>query len=106
MPASVLAKQNEKHNARMAEVDRLLAEDEAAVQRMEVLRHITREEVLQIVRGADIERQRIFLKRLFERIEIHRGFLRFVPTVAEVPPFDAAWPERGTAPEEVVLRLL
>jgi len=106
VPATILAAQNERHNARIAELDRMLAEEQEQAKRLEVLRHITKEEVLQTIRGADMETQRVFLKRLFDRVEIHRHFLRFVPTVAAVPPFDVEWPAAGTPADDVALRVL
>jgi len=102
---ALLARENAPLNARREEIDRLLATEEEARERMEVLRKVTREEVVRIAQAADIEQQRRFIKRFFERVEIHKGFLRFVPTVPTVPPFDAALPEEGADPADYTFEL-
>lgn len=89
---ALLAHENAPLNARLEEVDSLLAEHLRARQKLEGLHTITAAEVLEAVQSGDIEGQRRFLMKFFQRVEVHKGFLRFVPTVPEVPVFDVAIP--------------
>lgn len=90
---ALLARENAPLNARRAEVDRLLAEEQKAIESIQGLCKVTSEELLETVQLADIERQRRFLLRFFKYIEVHKGFLRFVPTIPDVKPFDVAIPK-------------
>ena len=90
---ALLARENAPLNARLEEVVHTLSKQQETRQKLAQLQTVTAEEVLATVQSGDVETQRRFLLRFFQRVEVHQGFLRFVPTVPEVPAFDVPVPK-------------
>lgn len=108
---SLLAQENAPLNAELEDLDRTLAELDAGSVRLTELQAVTPEQVVAMMQEQDTETQRRFLLRFFERVELHKGRLRFVPTIAEIEPFDVAvpplyQPNRGGKNGTVAFRLL
>ena len=89
---AILARQNAPLMASLEKVDQQLAGAEREEQAVNTLQAVTPEELVRMVQSSDIEAQRNFLLRFFQRVEIHKAFLRFVPTIPDVPPFEVARP--------------
>ncbi|MEN6546405.1 MAG: recombinase family protein, partial [Armatimonadia bacterium] len=108
---ALLARENAPLNARLEEVGHTLSKQQETRQKLAQLQTVTTAEVLAAVQSGDIETQRRFILRFFQRVEVHQGFLRFVPTVPEVPVFDVEVPKyyapkRGGKLAEVEFRIL
>lgn len=93
---ALLAKQNAPLLARRDEVDRELTTEDEVTETLQGLGDATPEALIAALQNAGYEEQRRFLLRFFQRIEIHREFLRFVPTIADLEPVCVAIPARLT----------
>jgi DNA invertase Pin-like site-specific DNA recombinase len=92
VPLHILKRQNDPLMARLAETNRLLAQLDQAEEQLTELRATSPAQIVELLQSQDPEAQRRFAKAFFSVIELHDGFLRFVPTVPEVLPFDVAIP--------------
>jgi len=108
VPLHILKQQNDPLMARLEEIDRLLAQMDQAAEKLTELEATTPAQIIELLQSQDLEAQRRFLKAFFSVIELHEGFLHFVPTVPEVPPFKVATPEGhpSRSQEPVAFRLL
>ncbi|MEI6500158.1 MAG: recombinase family protein [Armatimonadota bacterium] len=90
---ALLARENAPLQAALQKVDQGLTEALRVEEAITKLQAITPPEFVAAMQSTDLEVQRRFLMRFFQRIEVHLGFLRFVPTVPDVPPFEVETPD-------------
>lgn len=107
-PLHIIKQQNESLMARLEEIDRALAGMDQATDKLAVLRETSPAQIVELLQAQDLEAQRRFVKAFFEVIELHEGFLRFVPSVPEVKPFRVEVPEGHPSrrDEPIAFRLL
>ncbi|MEN6644016.1 MAG: recombinase family protein [Armatimonadia bacterium] len=101
VPVTILIDQNRPLQARLGQIDTELAR--LVYDEPDPVPHLSQGELLALVQSASAEEQRLFLRSVFDRVELFPDRMRFIlrsaglpPLVAELPRYYA--PGRGVSP--------